>query len=188
MSHMFSNRTLVPLIATGMLLMAAAIPEKPMAGDGTNPGEEFKIVVKWDGNDISGVDRASGLRRRTEVVANRAGGDPSALHKSPGVTDYDPIVLERPWWPDSEFEQWANKTWNFGSGLGTEVSLKDFRKDIIIEFYNEDGDLTVRFLVYRCWPSGYEAMGDYGFGDPSARERLTLEHEGWERDYSVVFP
>ena len=44
---------------------------------------------------------------------------------------------------DTEFERWANKVWNYGSGLGAEVSLKDFRKDIIIEMYNEAGQLVI---------------------------------------------
>ncbi len=188
MYGLFFRRFLIPALAAGALLLVAVIPDKSMAESGVSPPESYKVVVKWDGMGIPGVDRVSGLKRRTEVLVSRTGGDPSVLRRSPGVTGYDPIVLERLWGGDTGFERWANKTWNFGAGLGAEVSLGDYRKDITIEFYNGNGDLAVRFLVYRCWPSAYEAMGDYGFGDPSARERLTLEHEGWERDYSVVFP
>ena len=59
---------------------------------------------------------------------------------------------------DTEFDRWANKVWNFGSGLGAEVSLKDFRKDIIIEMYNEAGQLAIAYKIYRCWVSEFQAL------------------------------
>jgi phage tail-like protein len=90
---------------------------------------------------------------------------------------------------DTEFENWANKVWNYGSSLGTEVSLKDFRKDIVIELYNEAGQLVMAFKVYRCWPSDYVALSDLDANDTSvAFESITLQHEGWERDYAVTEP
>lgn len=182
------KRSLILLLVAGLFACPAVDRSAPLADDGAPPGEPYKIVVRWDGRDIPGIDRVTGLRRFTEVLTTRSGGDPSATPRTPGVTRYEPIVLERPWCGDSEFERWANKTWNLGSGLGSEVSLKNFRKDISIEFYDDDARLVVRFQVYRCWPSGYEAMGDYGRGGRSAVERLVLEHEGWERDYSVAWP
>ena len=80
-----------------------------------------------------GSARSAGSKRTTEVVKHREGGDPSSSRKSPGRTEYEAITLERGVTHDKDFEKWANKVWNFGSGLGAEVSLKDFRKDIIIE-------------------------------------------------------
>ena len=47
-----------------------------------------------------------------------------------------------------------------GTALGAEVSLKDFRKDIIIEVYNEAGQVALAYKVYRCWVSEYQAMPD----------------------------
>ncbi len=159
------------------------------AGGGAITGDGLKVVVKWDGKVIPGIARVSALRRTTEVLVHRSGGDPSMSRKSPGRSDYPPLVLERERTTDTAFEEWANKTWNFGAGLGTESSLKDFRKDVIIEFYDSDGNLTSRFLVFRCWPSEYAPMGDYGAGDPaSGMETLVLQYEGWERDYSAGAP
>lgn len=90
---------------------------------------------------------------------------------------------------DPEFEQWANKVWNWGSGLGSEVSLADFRKDLIIELYNEAGQLVMAYKVYRCWPSEYQALPDLDAGaNAVAIQTLTLQHEGWERDYDVKEP
>ena len=92
------------------------------------------------------------------MVSHREGGDPSTGRKSPGRTEYEAITLERGVTHDLEFEKWANKVWNFNAGLGAESSLKDFRKDIIIEVYNEAGQLAIAYKVFRCWVSEYQAL------------------------------
>jgi len=154
-----------------------------------DPYKQFKFRVKWDGRYVAGVDKVSALKKITEVVYHREGGDPSIQRRSPGRTSYEPIVLVRGRTHDREFEKWANKVWNFGAGSGAEVSLKNFRKDIIIELYNEAGQLVMAFKVYRCWPSEYVALGDLDANNASvAFESITLQHEGWERDYEVQEP
>ncbi|RPJ47643.1 MAG: phage tail protein [Candidatus Latescibacterota bacterium] len=154
-----------------------------------DPYKQFKFRVKWDGKYVPGVLYVSGLTRTTEVVTSRKGDSPSIDQRSPGQTIYEPIVLERGRTHDQEFEKWANKVWNFGSGLGSEASLEDFRKDIIIELYNEAGQLAMAWKVYRCWPSKYSAVTQF---DASAAgiaiESMTLDHEGWERDYDIAEP
>jgi phage tail-like protein len=135
------------------------------------------------------VSKISPLRRTTEVITHREGGDPSTTRKSPGQTVYDPIVLERGVTHDLEFEKWANKVWNFGAGLGSEVSLKDFRKDITIEMYNEAGQLALAYYIYRCWVSEYVALPELDAnGSAVAIQKIKLENEGWERDTSVTEP
>ncbi|MFD1875716.1 phage tail protein [Hymenobacter bucti] len=154
-----------------------------------DPYKNFKFRVKWDGVYVMGVSKLSGFKRTTEVVKHREGGDPSSSRKSPGRTEYDALTLERGVTHDPVFEQWANKVWNFGSGLGAEVSLKDFRKDLIIELYNEAGQLAIAYKVYRCWVSEYQPVSDF---DANANavliQHLKLETEGWERDYEVPEP
>jgi phage tail-like protein len=154
-----------------------------------DPYKQFKFRVRWDGSYVAGVDHVSALRRGTEVVVHREGGDPSEQRRSPGLTTYEPIVLSRGRTNDTAFEAWANKVWNFGAGLGSEVSLKDYRKDIVIDLYNEAGQLALAWKVFRCWPSEYVALGDLDAGNGAvAIESLTLENEGWERDLSVPEP
>ncbi len=144
------------------------------------------FAVRWEGRTIPGITKISGLSRKAEIVETRSGGDPSLRRRSPGKTEYKPIVLKRPRTHDKEFERWANKVWNFGSGLGLEVSLKDYRKDIIIELRDDAGKILMAFKVYRCWPSEYVALSDLDADDKSlAMEILVLEHEGWERDYEI---
>jgi phage tail-like protein len=148
-----------------------------------DPYKNFKFRVRWDGKYVAGVSKVGALKRTTEVVKHREGGDPSSSRKSPGRTEYEAITLERGVTHDKEFEQWANKVWNFGSGLGSEVSLKDFRKDIIIELYNESGQLVIAYKVFRCWVSEFQAQADL---DANANavliQSIKLENEGWERD------
>ncbi len=154
-----------------------------------DPYKNFKFRVKWDGRYVAGVSKVSALKRTTDVVKYREGGDPSSSRKSPGRTEYDPITLERGVTHDPEFEAWANKVWSFGSGLGSEVSLKDFRKDVIIEIYNEAGQLVIAYKVFRCWVSEFQAAPDLDANaNAVAIQHIKLENEGWERDTSVVEP
>jgi phage tail-like protein len=154
-----------------------------------DPYKNFKFRVKWDGRYVAGVSKVSLLKRTTEVVKHRAGGDPSTSYKSPGRTEYDAITFERGVTHDQDFEQWANKVWNYGSGLGGEVSLADFRKDIIVELLNESGQVALSYAIYRCWVSEYQALPDLDANaNAVAISKLKLENEGWERDYAVAEP
>ena len=154
-----------------------------------DPYKNFKFRVKWDGRYVAGVSKCGALKKSTELVEHREGGDPSTGRKSPGRTKYEAITLERGVTHDLEFERWANKVWHFGAGLGLEVSLKDFRKDISIEVYNEAGQKVIAYNVFRCWVSEYQAMPDLDANaNAIAIQHIKLENEGWERDLSVVEP
>jgi len=154
-----------------------------------DPYKNFKFRVKWDGRYVAGISKVSALKHSTEVVEHREGGDPSTSRKSPGRRKFEAVTLERGVTHDTEFEKWANKVWNFGSGLGAEVSLRDFRKDIIIEVYNEAGQLALAYKVFRCWVSEYQALPDLDANaNAVAIQNIKLENEGWERDYDVTEP
>lgn len=154
-----------------------------------DPYKNFKFRIKWDGRYVAGVSKVGGLKRTTEVVKHREGGDPSSSRKSPGRTEFDAITIERGVTHDTDFEAWAAKVWDFGSGLGAEVSLKDFRKDIILEVYNEAGQKVLAYNIYRCWVSEYQALPDLDANaNAVAIAHIKLENEGWERDLSVTEP
>ena len=153
-----------------------------------DPYKNFKFRVKWDGRYVLGASKVSALKRTTEVVKHREGGDPSSSRKSPGRTEYEAITIERGVTHDPEFEQWANRVWNYGA-VGAEVALKNFRKDMIIELYNESGQLAISYKVYRCWVSEYQALSDLDANaNAVAIQHLKLENEGWERDVEVPEP
>src|SRR5438874_616818 len=152
-----------------------------------DPYKNFKFRVKWDGRYVAGVSKVGSLKRTTEVVKHREGGDPSSSRKSPGRTEYEAITLERGVTYDPGFEKWANKVWNFGSGLGSEVSLADFRKDITLEVYNEAGQLALAYNIFRCWVSEFTSLPDLDANaNAVAIQTLKLENEGWMRDLAVI--
>ena len=154
-----------------------------------DPYKNFKFRVKWDGRYVAGISKCGSLKRTTDVVEHREGGDPSTSRKSPARTKYDAITLERGVTHDTEFEKWANKVWDPANGAGAEVSLKDFRKDIIIDLFNEAGQKVISYKVYRCWVSEYQALPDLDANAGAvAIQHIKLENEGWERDLDVVEP
>jgi phage tail-like protein len=154
-----------------------------------DPYKNFKFRVKWDNKYVAAVCKMSLMKRTTEVIKHRDGGDPSTSRKTPGRTEYEPITLERGVTHDPEFENWANKVWRVGAGLGAEVSLKDFRKDITIEVYNEAGQLALAYRVYRCWVSEYQPLPDLDANaNAVAIQTIKIENEGWERDTSIPEP
>jgi phage tail-like protein len=154
-----------------------------------DPYKNFKFKVKWDGKYVAGISKVGALKRTTEVVKHRDGGDPSTSRKSPGRTEFEAITLERGVTHDLEFEQWANKVWQLKAGLGQEVSLKDFRKDLVLEVYNEAGQLAIAYKIYRCWVSEYQAVPDFDANaNAVAIQHIKLENEGFERDTSVTEP
>ncbi len=161
----------------------------PVNANRFDPYKNFKFRVVWDGKVVAGVSKVSSLKRTTELVEHREGGDPSRTRKSPGRNKFEAITLERGVTHDPEFEKWANKVWNIGGGPGAEVSLKDFRKELTIEVYNEAGQKVIAYLVHRAWVSEYQALPDLDANaNAIALEHLKLENEGWERDPDVKEP
>lgn len=153
-----------------------------------DPYKNFKFRIKWDGKYVAGVSKVGALKRSTEVLKHREGGDPSSSRKFPGRTEFDAIMLERGITHDLSFEQWANKVWQINGGA-TEISLKDFRKDLILDVFNEAGQKVISYKIYRCWVSEYQALPDLDANaNAVAIQHIKLENEGWERDTSVVEP
>jgi phage tail-like protein len=154
-----------------------------------DPYKNFKFRLRWDGRFVAGISKVGALKRTTEVVEHRTGGDNSTSRKSPGRSKFEPIMLERGVTHDLDFEAWANKVWNVQGGLGAEVSLADFRKDITIEMYNEAGQLAIAYQVFRCWVSEYQALPELDANaNAVAIQSIKLENEGWIRDAEVQEP
>jgi phage tail-like protein len=150
-----------------------------------DPYKNFKFRIKWDGRYVAGVSKMSPLLRKTEVIQHRDGGDASSSRKSPGRTEFAPITLERGVTHDVDFEKWANLAFSFGG----QMSLKDFRKDILIEMFNEQDVKVISYKVYRCWVSEYMALPELDANAHAvAIQSITIENEGWERDTDVKEP
>jgi phage tail-like protein len=154
-----------------------------------DPYKNFKFRIKWDGNYVAGISKVSAFKRTTEVVKHREGGDPSTSRKSPGRSEFEAITLERGVTHDLDFERWANKVWDSTGGAGKESSLKDFRKDLLLEIQNEAGQVAITYKIFRCWVSEYQAIPDFDANaNAVAIQHIKLENEGWERDQDVTEP
>jgi len=153
-----------------------------------DPYRNFKFKIKIDNQYVAGLSKCSALKKTTEMVEWREGGDPSTTHKLPGKTKYDALTLTGGVSHDTTFESWANLVNNFQSDAS--MSLKNFRKDfIIIDVFNEAGQKALSYKVYRCWVSEYQALTDLDANSTEiALQCITLENEGWERDYAVTEP
>jgi len=153
-----------------------------------DPYKNFKFKVRLEnGIYVAGLSKVGVLKRETKVVTHREGGDPSTSRKSPGPTEYDPITLERGVTHDTAFEDWANLVHNFqGDAL---MSLLHFRKNIIIDVFNEAGQLALSYHVYRCWVSEFQALPELDANANAVMiQQIKLENEGWERDKQVPEP
>jgi len=141
----------------------------------------------WDQRVVLGVSKIGALKRTTEVVTHRDGGDNSRDHKSPGRTTYDGITLKRGVTHDPEFEAWANLVHTAAGDAGAD--LVNFRKDVTLEFLDEMGHVAKRYFLYRCWVSEYQALPDLDANaNAVAVESLKLELERWERDVETKEP
>jgi len=166
------------------------MPLYPANPQRLTPYANFRFKVKWDNAYILGVSKVSGLSRSTQVIQHREGGDPSPIHLAPGQTEFGPITLERGVSYDVTFEQWANKVFdwpNSNGDVGQNTSLLDFRKDLIIEVYNEAGVKVLAYNVHRAWVSEWKGLSDLdGMGNAVVVESITIQNEGWERDDTIV--
>jgi phage tail-like protein len=150
-----------------------------------DPYKNFKFRVKWDGKVVAGVSKVSALKRTTEVVSHREGGDVSTPRHSPASSKFEPITLERGITFASEFRDWATLVYSHqGDGA---VSLANFRKDIRIELLNLQGTTVKAYNVFRCWVSEFTSQPELDAnGNGIAFETLVIQNEGHELDEAVV--
>ena len=150
-----------------------------------DPYKNFKFRVKWDGEIVAGVSKISALKRTTEVVSHREGGDISTSRHSPGSSKFEAITLERGITFAPEFREWADLVYSTEGDAA--VSLANFRKDIIIEFLNLQGTVIQAYRVFRCWVSEYTALPELDANaNGIAFENMVIQNEGFERDEAIV--
>src|SRR3954453_6371558 len=152
-----------------------------------DPYKNFKFRVLWDGKTVLGVSKVGSLKRTTEVVKHRSGGENSHDHKSPGRSSFEAVTLERGVTHDAEFEKWANLVHQFnGDPL---MDLAGYKKELTLEVMNEKNQVAKRYFLHACWVSEYSAMPDLDANaNAVAIEHLKIELEGWERDLDTTEP
>jgi phage tail-like protein len=152
-----------------------------------DPYKNFKFRILWDDKPVMGVSKVGALKRTTEVVKHRDGGDNSTDHKSPGRTSYDAISVERGITHDPEFEAWANKVHPYSGD--TAMDLAAYKKNLTLEMMDEKGHVAYRYFLYDCWVSEYTAIPELNANaNAVAIESLKIELEGWDRDKDTKEP
>lgn len=167
----------------------------PHATNQYDPYRNFKFRLKLDGKYVAGMSRVSGL---TQVIIHRASDDATEAQPVSGQIQYGPITLERGVIHDAAFEHWVNEVWEYhrsliddqqGPSRNLDVSLKEYRKDIILDMFNGAGQKVMAYNIYRCWPSEFNTTPAMTTnGNIVAIQLLKLENEGWERDTTVQEP
>jgi phage tail-like protein len=152
-----------------------------------DPYKNFKFRVLWDGKPVLGVSKVGALKRTTEVVKHRSGGENSTDHKSPGRTTYEALSLERGITHDVEFEKWANMVHPYAGDTG--MDLVNYKKELTLEVMNEAGQVAFRYFLHGCWVSEFTSMPDMDANaNAVAIESIKIELEGWERDTDTKEP
>ncbi len=152
-----------------------------------DPYKNFKFRVILDGRPIMGVSKVSALKRTTEIVKHRDGGDNSTDRKSPGRSSYEAVTMERGITHDLDFEKWANLVHNFGGD--PLMDLVHYKKELTLEVMNERGHVAKRYFLHRCWVSEFTTLPDLDANaNAVAIEMIKIELEGWERDVETKEP
>ncbi len=152
-----------------------------------DPYKNYKFRVLWDGRPVLGVSKVGALKRTTEVVKHRSGGENSTDHKSPGRTTYDGLTMERGITHDPEFEKWANLVHPYSGD--TAMDLVNYKKELTLEVMNEKGHVAKRYFMHNCWVSEFTALPDLDANaNAVAIENIKIELEGWERDEQTKEP
>ncbi len=165
-----------------------AAPLFPVNAHRHDPYRTFKFQILIDGKPVAGLRKMTALKKTTEAVGWRTGGDPTHERKLPGGTSYDPITLEQGLTHDPVFENWAGLVNSIQGDAG--MSLKNFRKDIVLNILNLQGQVVMSYKVFRAWVSEFQALPDFDAGSTNTVgiQTIKLEHEGWERDTSTSEP
>jgi len=165
-----------------------AAPTFPANAHRHDPYRTFMFQVLIDGQPVAGLKKMSALKKTTETVKWRSAGDPTHERVMPGGTSYEAVTLEQGLTHDPVFENWANLVNNIDGASA--MSLKNYRKDIVLNVLNLQGQVAISYQLRRAWVSEFQALPEFDAGTMNAVgiQTLILQHEGWERDESVTEP
>jgi len=154
-----------------------------------DPYKNFQFRIKWDGRYVAGVSSVRGLKQATEAVTRREGGVPGSDRKSPRRAQFEAVTLEHGVTHDPKFAAWASEARKLGKDVGVVTSIPDYRKDIIIEIFNDGGQKALSYRVFRCWVSEFQAQpAPPAHTNAVTIQTLKLENEGRKRDPDVTAP
>lgn len=154
-----------------------------------NPYKNFKFLLFFEGRQdpVAGISKVSPLKRMTEVVSHRDGGDLSTPRHSPGASKFEPITFERGVTHDPDFEEWANLVYSTDGDAA--VSLAGYKRNLLLKVNNLQGVPVKAYRLFRCWVSEYTSLPELDANaNATMIESIVVQNEGHERDPDVVEP
>ena len=133
-----------------------------------DPYKSFMFRVKWDGEYVAGLSKMSALKRTTEPVVAPRGRRPVARAQEPGQVE----VRRR----DARARRHATTRRSRRGPTSctrssSPISLKNFRKDVIVDVFNEAGQKVLSYQLFRCWVSEFQALPALDAGNRGGRDR-----------------
>jgi phage tail-like protein len=146
-----------------------------------DPYKSFRFEVEISGNMVfakAGFQKVSGLKMNTDVVEYREGGDNLTVSKSPGLTKFDPITLERGMSEDTDMWDWASKIFHIDETSHSQVK---YRANVKIKLKGRNGAVVKAWEIPNAWISKYETGEFDAMGNNVMLETIELQHEGFKK-------
>ena len=145
-----------------------------------DPYKSFRFEVEISGRMVfarAGFQKVSGLKMETEVIEYREGGDNLTVSKSPGLTKFDPITLERGMSEDTDMWAWASKIFHIDKSAHEQVK---YRANVKIKLKDRNGKVVKAWEIPNAWISRYETGEFDAMGNNVMIETIELQHEGFK--------
>ncbi len=154
-----------------------------------DPYRTFKFQVVIGGQTVAGLSKMGALKRTTESVKWRNAGEPSNQRNIPGGSSFEAVSLEQGLSHDPVFEEWANAVNNVADG-DAGMSLKNYRREVVINVMNLQGVPVISYVLRRAWVSEFQALPEFDANNMNTIgiQTITIQHEGFIRDEAVSEP
>lgn len=154
-----------------------------------DPYRTFKFQVLIAGKTVAGLSKMGALKRTTESVKWRGAGDPSFQRNMPGGSSFEAVALEQGLSHDLVFEEWANAVNNVADG-DAGMSLKEYRREVVINVLNLQGTPAITYQLKRAWVSEFQALPEFDANNMNTIgiQSITIQHEGFVRDAGTEEP
>ena len=151
--------------------------------DEEDPLKTFLFQVEIQQYARFGFSKCSGLSAKTDVIEYREGGQNSTKQKSPGLTEFPNVTLERgqifaAGFGDKDSLNWYFSVFNASSKKAQ--SPKNFRRQVEIVQFDKEAVERYRWQLVQCWPTEIKPLSDLdAMKSDNSIEQVVLAHEGW---------
>jgi phage tail-like protein len=145
-------------------------------GSEPDPWGSYYFALEIDGTEIAHFQECSGLKSTSEVFEIQEGGFNGHVHKRPGRSKWDNIVLKYASNPSLALMEWRDK-YLTDSYLPADASSFKASSGSIVQYANDGTELR-RYNFVNAWPVGWEGPSLAAGGSELAIETLELAHEG----------